>query len=249
MYYLSLLSTFKNETVNLKLWIEHYLWQGVEHFYLIDNNSDDNPLSILQDYIDKGIVTYYFLPEKFKQVQHYQHVFNNEKLKEKTIWLAVCDLDEYFFGTYKKLVTEIKNAEPNYDYILCNWKMFGSGGHKVQPIDIRTAITHCCKDLWKETKYIFKTSVINDGFSLWIHYLINVDFKKIRMCTDNVLIKLNHYVIQSLEFFQKVKMTRGGADCLAHDNIRNMSYFERYDFHDCEDLTLKNILLNLPTDY
>jgi glycosyltransferase involved in cell wall biosynthesis len=51
MYYLSVLSIFKNETMNLKIWIEHYLWQGVEHFYLIDNGSDDNPLNILQEYI------------------------------------------------------------------------------------------------------------------------------------------------------------------------------------------------------
>ena len=64
MHYLSVMAIFKNETMNLKLWIEHYLWQGVEHFYLIDNGSNDNPLSILQEYIDNGIVTYYFLPEK-----------------------------------------------------------------------------------------------------------------------------------------------------------------------------------------
>ena len=47
MFHTSCLSIFKNETMNLKLWIEHYLWQGIEHFYLIDNGSDDNPLSIL----------------------------------------------------------------------------------------------------------------------------------------------------------------------------------------------------------
>jgi glycosyltransferase involved in cell wall biosynthesis len=60
MYYLSVLSIFKNETMNLKLWLEHYLWQGVGHFYLIDNGSTDNPLSILQEYIDKGIITYFY---------------------------------------------------------------------------------------------------------------------------------------------------------------------------------------------
>ena len=54
------LSIFKNETMNLKLWLEHYLWQGVGHFYLIDNGSTDNPLSILQEYIDKGIITYFY---------------------------------------------------------------------------------------------------------------------------------------------------------------------------------------------
>ena len=66
MYFLSVLSIFKNEIMNLKVWIEHYLWQGVDHFYLIDNGSTDNPLHILQEYINKGIVSYYYKEEKIK---------------------------------------------------------------------------------------------------------------------------------------------------------------------------------------
>ena len=116
MFHTSCLSIFKNETMNLKLWIEHYLWQGIEHFYLIDNGSDDNPLSILQEYIDNGIVTYYFLPEKHKQVEHYRYVFDTERLKEKTYWLIVCDLDEFFYGVDKKLTTKIKSLE-NYCFL------------------------------------------------------------------------------------------------------------------------------------
>ena len=45
---ISLLAIFKNETMGLKLWIDHYIKQGVEKFYLIDNDSTDNPLAILQ---------------------------------------------------------------------------------------------------------------------------------------------------------------------------------------------------------
>ena len=67
MYFLSVLAQFKNETMNLKVWIEHYLWQGVEHFYLIDNGSTDNPLSILQEYINRGIVSYYYKPKNINK--------------------------------------------------------------------------------------------------------------------------------------------------------------------------------------
>lgn len=42
MYFLSLLAIFKNEETSLSLWIEHYCWMGVDHFYLIDNGSTDN---------------------------------------------------------------------------------------------------------------------------------------------------------------------------------------------------------------
>ena len=41
-YYLSIVAIFKNESWILKEWIEHYLNQGVDHFFLIDNGSTDN---------------------------------------------------------------------------------------------------------------------------------------------------------------------------------------------------------------
>ena len=248
MFHTSVLSIFKNETMNLKLWIEHYLWQGIEHFYLIDNGSDDNPLNILQEYIDKGLVTYYFLPEKHKQEQHYRYVFNNEILKDKTYWLIVCDLDEFFYGVDKKLTTKIKSLENYYDYILCNWQMFGSDGLKEQPEDIRTAITHRKSKLHINTKYIFKTAVVENSFQICIHILNSIK-KRTRLRVANQLIRLNHYPIQSLEFFQKVKMTRGAADSKEFDNIRDMSYFKSYDFKETNDETLKNLVLNPPIDY
>ena len=48
-YNFTIMAIFKNETMNLKLWLDHYLWQGIEHFYLIDNDSNDNPINILQE--------------------------------------------------------------------------------------------------------------------------------------------------------------------------------------------------------
>ena len=246
MYYLSILAIFKNETMNLKLWIEHYLWQGVEHFYLIDNDSNDNPLTILQEYIDKGIVTYYFLPEKYKQPEHYRYVFDNEQLKQKTKWLIVADLDEFFYGVDRTLKIKIKSLDNYYDYILCNWVMFGSDGHTDQPDDIRTAITHCKASLDCNTKYIFKTNNICDSSQIWIHHLINCNLKT---HVENQLIRLNHYPIQSIQFFTTVKMTRGAADCIEHESVRDMTYFNNYDFKETEDTTLKNIILNTPDNY
>jgi len=245
MYYLSVLSIFKNETMNLKLWIEHYLWQGVDHFYLIDNDSNDNPLAILQEYIDKGIVSYYFLPEKHKQVQHYRFVFDKENLKKSTYWLAICDLDEFFFGVDKTLKIKLHSFQDHVDYVLCNWKMFGSDGHINHPEDIRKDITLRMKELWSETKYIFKPSIIDNSSRICIHNLIDINVKRKRIA--NKLIQLNHYPIQSLEFFQKVKMTRGCAT--RNVNVRDLNYFKSYDKREFCDEILKNIIITPPNDY
>lgn len=247
MYYLSVLSIFKNETMNLKMWIEHYLWQGVEHFYLIDNGSDDDPLYILKEYIDNGIVTYYFLPEKYRQLEHYRYVFDNADLKNETFWLAVCDLDEFFFGVDKSLKIKLRCLEDNYDYILCNWKIFGSNGLKTHPEDIRRDITFREKNLHRDTKYIFKPQIIDNSSKIWIHRLIDIHVKRGRF--ENELIQLNHYPIQSLEFFQKVKMTRGDVAANIWENVRDLTYFNKYDTNEYCDEILKNLVINPPDDY
>ena len=123
--YLSIIAIFKDETLNLKLWIDHYLWQGVDHFYMIDNGSQDNPLSILQPYIDDGKVSYYNLPEPQKQTEHYRNVYD-KYIKNNTEWLIVCDMDEFFYGTETNLKNAVKKLSYKYDYIICNWLMFGN---------------------------------------------------------------------------------------------------------------------------
>ena len=166
------MSIFKNETMNLKIWIEHYIWQGVEHFYLIDNGSTDNPLEILQYYIDIGIVTYYYRPEKHQQVQHYRYIFDKENLKEKTQWLCICDLDEFFFGVEDILINSIKDLN-YYDVVYTNSFFYGSDNLVDHPKDIRTAIIY--REEYSDnygTKYIFKPKSINNSSEIWIHWLV-----------------------------------------------------------------------------
>ena len=252
MYYLSVLAIFKNETMNLKMWIDHYIWQGVEHFYLIDNGSTDNPLPILKEYIDNGLLTYYYKPEKYKQVDHYRAVFDSAKLKDKTRWLAVCDLDEFFYGVDKKLATKLRSLE-NYNAVYCNWAIFGHENLQDHPADIRTAITHRQPNLWKEVKCIFKPRSIQTS-QLWVHWLLDfngnwiLDHPKIRIA--NNLIKLNHYQLQSLEFFTKVKMTRGDVAGPNEDKLRYINYFNSYNAPATyEDNILKNLIENCPDNY
>jgi len=57
MFNLSVGALFKNESIIIKEWLEHYIYHGVEHFFLVDDNSDDNYLSIIQPYMDKGLIT------------------------------------------------------------------------------------------------------------------------------------------------------------------------------------------------
>jgi hypothetical protein len=251
MFYLSILSIFKNETMNLRLWLEHHLYQGVEHFYMIDNGSNDNPMEILQEYIDKGVVTYYYAPEQQKQVEHYRYIYDHYKIKYATVWLAVCDLDEFYYGVTRKLSTKIKSLDIFYDVVICNWYMFGHENLIKQPPDIRTAIVHREQNTSVQTKYIFKTRLI-DSSQIWIHHLVNIGntihYKRIRIA--NKLIRINHYPIQSEQFFKEVKMTRGDVLNIRPEEIKDMNYFHKYNKNATyKDETLKNIILNPPKNY
>ena len=98
MNYLSILAIMKNEAMNLKIWIDHYISQGVGHFYLIDNGSDDESVNIINDLIKNNYpITLHILLEKYVQVKHYRYVYDQENLKKATKWLIVADLDEFFY--------------------------------------------------------------------------------------------------------------------------------------------------------
>jgi hypothetical protein len=220
---LSVLAQMKNETINLKIWINHYLWQGVDKIYLIDNGSTDEPLKILQPYIDNGILVYISLPEKYKQLEHYKKVIQDEDIINKTEWLIICDLDEFFYGYPNKLIDTI-NEYKEYDIIYSNWLMFGSDGLIDHPDDIRKSIVWRDKNFHELTKYIVKPNKIKNFDDIYIHKINNMDNSII----VNDKIRLNHYPIQSLDFFTKVKMTRGGNSPIT-ENVRDINYFNKYN--------------------
>ena len=45
-YYLSVFAVFKNKSHIFRERITHYLKEGVDHFYLFDNGSTDNYVSV-----------------------------------------------------------------------------------------------------------------------------------------------------------------------------------------------------------
>lgn len=221
---LGVIAIFKNETMNLVEWIEHYVWQGATKIYLLDNNSDDKPLIILKQYIDRGLVHYTMAATPNAQLAHYRSIY--PKVKTECAWCVIADLDEFWFGSSMKLADLLLTETA--DVIVSPWRMFGSSGHIAHPPSIRKALIHAWP-LSEQTqvKYIFRTHLI-EAEQIFVHFLLlNNRRQRIRQRFDNEKYILNHYAIQSLEFFTRVKMTRGDVESV--HNPRNMSYFRAYD--------------------
>ena len=81
--------------------VNHYLEEGFDTLYLIDNNSDDNYFmenkNWLTPLIEKKKVN--ITTSDFGQEKSTNIVF--EKIKNDYDWVLVCDMDEFMFAVKK----------------------------------------------------------------------------------------------------------------------------------------------------
>ena len=256
-YYLSVLAIFKNEKHIMKEWLLHHMNEGVEHFYLIDNDSDRSYdcTEILNEF-SGGKITKFHVTNKHDQANIYRYIVTNYIVPtNETEWLMIIDLDEFMYATSlnSTVAQEIRNLEqetPDIGAVRIVWKMFGSNGHMKQP---RSVVKHFTKrknytvPIKEEIKNIIKPR-LTYGFGiheieLYPPYKIvpeRYDFSH-GLQSEELLawskIQLNHYVTQSFEFYEKVKMTRGAADVQV--NYRSLELFHDYQrilndtFDDC----------------
>jgi hypothetical protein len=226
---LGVLAIMKNETAILDEWVEHYLWQGADKIFLIDNGSTDHPEKLLADHIAAGRVELYSRPAPHRQVPHYREVFRTARIRRKVEWLAVADLDEFWFSPRGDLKKAIASLENETDLVYSNWIMFGSSGRSEQPPSVREGFVHRWPelDIHRHTKWICRTFALRFRHQIGTHKIGGVDSR--RVVSDNHTFRLAHYLIQSREFFQRVKMTRGDVATVASNTVRTWEYFETYD--------------------
>ena len=105
LYQLSVISQFKNESINLQEWLTHYTSQGVDHFYLIDDDSTDAYQPILKPFQQKQMITLVRSLGRHQQVRNYNYFFK-DLVRKQSKWVIVCDLDEF---VYSHKGTTIKN--------------------------------------------------------------------------------------------------------------------------------------------
>ena len=268
---LLVLALFKNESHVLAEWVEHYLAEGAAAIHLINNNSTDDFLSPLQDFIGAGVVTLHHDSRQHCQRQIYnEHL---QHLRSQCRWLLVCDLDEFIYarGPGMRISDLLKGRPIDVSCIHLPWKMFGSSGHQRQPKSVRSGFVsrakadapHPCKTAEGGIpgKTIARASRIRSldvhTFNLsWGRRILPngepADRGSFQAISEAALtshpLHLNHYAIQSLELFRAVKMTRGDGVDKDYDRFRDLDYFRRYDTNAIGDdeLAIKSGKAQLP---
>lgn len=125
-YRVSICGIFKNESRFLKEWIEYHLVIGVDHFYMYNNNSEDDYMEVLQPYIDAGKVTLVQWTKDHAQMEAYQDCL--ARCKNETQWLGWLDIDEFFVPRYETNINDWIRKYDRYPSVEVFWKMFGTGG-------------------------------------------------------------------------------------------------------------------------
>lgn len=226
---IGVMAIMKNEGMNLREWIDHYRWQGADKIFLIDNGSDDGSRELIAAEIRSGYVEYHSRLKPHSQVEHIREIYQSCSVEDKVEWLLMVDLDEFVYSPLGSLKLALGVLAQDADLIYMNWRMFGSAGHQEHPKSLRRDLTlrqaalgrHC------NSKWLCRTRSIRSPDAIGIHKVEWVNSN--RTVSDNELLKLNHYVTQSVEYFTKVKMVRGDASNALSDKVRDMGYFDKYN--------------------
>ena len=127
---LTICAIFRREALYLREWIEFHLMMGFEHFYLFNHRSEDHYLSVLQPYIDRGIVDLTDYPFAHPcQEQAYRECI--ARVRGRQEWMAVLDIDEFLWSPRYDTVSEAIEALPlpaAWGAICVSWMCFGGGG-------------------------------------------------------------------------------------------------------------------------
>ena len=122
----SICAIFKNEAPYLKEWIEFNNMIGFEHFYLYNNNSDDNYKEVLEPYLESGLVTLVEFPYEQGQIKAYKHFYEN--FRQQTQWVSFLDIDEFYCPISHNNIKEWIKQYEKYPVVQIYWKMFGTSG-------------------------------------------------------------------------------------------------------------------------
>jgi hypothetical protein len=127
-YYLAVCSMFQNEASVMREWLEFYKIIGVQHFYLYNNNSTDNYMEILHDYITCGEVELFDWPYTNKDLDAQNKAFNDALNRSRGIaqWVAFLDLDEFLFPVKVKSLSKFLKDYEEFGAVCANWVMYGT---------------------------------------------------------------------------------------------------------------------------
>ena len=243
MYDLVVCAIFKNESHILYEWIRHYLFHGVDHIYLVDDHSTDDFQEIIDRFPDK--VTLFHNDITTKEVGRQGQIANKYflPLRDTSKWMAVLDLDEFLYSPYEVDLRKVLEKYNGIDQLKIDWLHFGSNDHVLQPHVVTEGFVRRAP-LDRLKPYYSHKTIVNPRhvlqFGIHEHTVRGSMLPLPTSESVSAELVINHYNLQSEQFYMKVKATRGDCDnWFDHANLkRDRAFFTGYDINTVLDTRL-----------
>ena len=246
-YNVSICAIFKNEAPYLKEWIEFNNIVGVDHFYMYNNNSEDDYEAVLKPYIKSGLVTLIDWPQNQKQMECYQTCIKD--YARETKWLGFIDIDEFIVPKSTDSIYEfLKAFENKAGAVNLYWKLFGTSGRMDRDLSglVCEDFTVCWPKYCDIGKCFYNTAFGFDFESkyakqlhhkFWANYKgknvppVNI-FNHICVGNRNIAdvadfpIQINHYFTKS---YKEYAMKRSKGDVYFEINPHDEEYFYEHE--------------------
>ncbi len=243
-HYLAVCAIAKNEGPYFVEWLEWHRRQGVEKFYIYDNESTDGTREILEPYVRSGLVEYRYWPGYRQQLAAYDDCLERHRLSAR--WIAFIDLDEFIVPVEDGSIPEFLRRFEAFPAVEINWLIYGSGGAKTKtagPVMERfkrhSVPNHYLNRHVKsivDPRRVYGMIGCHEAARISGHAAdshgerIRKNFRDREPQQD--VIRINHYAVRSYEEFVE-KQARGRAS--GTQTTVESAYFDRYDLNDIEE--------------
>ncbi|MFA7655075.1 glycosyltransferase family 2 protein [Acidithiobacillus thiooxidans] len=239
IFQLSVCAIVKNEGRDIAEWIAFHLMQGVEHFFIFDNASNDNTVEQILRFPDSFIT---LIDWPISPGQQAAYMYAISKFRDFSQWMAFIDADEFLFSPNGDDLRLVLEPYVNASGVVVHWAVYGSSRKKtrqddefvIDSFDLRAPLNFWINGYVKSvlnprqiigvcmSPHVFVTAseAVNERGQL-VSYTCG-GFEANTSCEK---LRINHYPVKDFDSWV-IKSKKGFAD---QEGERNDSMFEYYN--------------------
>ncbi len=242
-------------------WLAFHLLKGFNRFFIYCHKTDDGMTETLLKLARVYPISVHRIDiDDRPQIAAYQHAWAS--FRNEVDWMAFIDGDEFLHPTRHAQIGEALshfNGQP-LSALGAYWCCYGSSGHVDEPTQglilqnyprhssadflpnrhVKSIVRGRQEGVQIETSHVFTTPL--GTFDDRLRPIHHGWMRGLEPSYD--LLRINHYAVQSHEFFRTTKQRIGAPD--ANPNlIRPDAWYTEYDRNECDDGTSYNMLVPL----
>ena len=244
----------RNRAQWIEEWISFHHLVGFTNFYIGLHRCSDKTEEILIGLSKKYKIRIFHVEDKVAgSPQQFFYNFIQNEIAHEVDWMAFIDGDEFLFSPEQKLIGPVLDGflQKNVYALGVHWACFGSSNFVKEPSGlIIENYRYRAPDDFPINKHV-KSIVYQrvEGIIKFSNpHLVSADFQvfdeKLRSINTPVssyepvfsILRINHYLCQSREYFLNIKKYSGNADDDSGENIKEEAWWishNQNDLYDC----------------